>query len=146
MSTIFYTTFTVMKYIFLLYLWIGLICLGSCTFSNDSPGTAAKKYTGYIQSDEYEKFADVIYHDEALSPEQVVLGKRMIVSIMKDRAKETLELKGGILSVGIVDEKISDDGKTAYVRLTYTYGNGEMENAEFHMVKSDGRWKLLLKN
>ncbi|MFW9624803.1 MAG: hypothetical protein ACMV1L_11250, partial [Bacteroides graminisolvens] len=80
--------------IYLGLLFVTTLLLAACTAS--SPGEAAKKYAGYIQKGEYEKFADAIALDEKATPEDNKKNKEMVVALLKEKGAKSIEEKGGI--------------------------------------------------
>jgi hypothetical protein len=128
--------------IYLGLLFVTTLLLVACTAS--SPGETAKKYAGYIQKGEYEKFADAIAVDQKATPEDNKKNKEMVVALLKDKAGKTIEDKGGIKTIDILSETVSEDGNTAKVVLKQTYGNGDAEDSNFDLVKQDGTWKIVM--
>jgi len=57
-------------------------------------------------------------------------------------SKGQIEKKGGIKTVSIVKEEISEDGKTCNVQAEVEYGNGDKEPANSNLVMVDGAWML----
>ncbi|WP_071145809.1 DUF4878 domain-containing protein [Bacteroides ihuae] len=133
-----------MKNVFYLGLFAMTMFLATAC-SSDSPGAAAKKYAGYIQSGEYDKFANAIVLDEKAKPEDVKKSKEMIVALLKEKGSKSIEEKGGIKTIEILSETISSDKKSAQVVLKQTYGNGDTEDNNFDLVKQDGTWKIVMK-
>lgn len=80
--------------IYLGLLFVTTLLLAACSAS--SPGEAAKKYAGYIQKGEYEKFADAIALDEKATPEDNKKNKEMVVALLKEKGAKSIEEKGGI--------------------------------------------------
>lgn len=113
----------------------------SSSESSNSPGEAAKKYTNYLKSGDYEKFVDGVAVGEDVSEKELEAGKAMLVAMM-DKAKKQIEAKGGIKDVEVVSETIDEDGKTAKVVLKTTYGDGSTEEKTNRMVLENGKWKM----
>lgn len=57
-----------------------------------------------------------------------------------------IEKKGGVKTIEIVEEKISDDGTTATVKWKITYGNGETDDSDAELIKINGNWKMKISN
>mgnify|MGYP001478681523 CR=1 FL=1 len=53
--------------------------------------------------------------------------------------------EGGIKSIEVASETIAEDGKTAVVELSMTYGNGETDTDKVDMVLDNGNWKMSMK-
>ncbi len=113
--------------------------------SSTTPGEAAKKYTQYVADGEYEKFVDAIAYDEKADEAAVKQQKEMILALLQEKGKKSIDEKEGITNIEIVSEEISEDGNEAKVSLKQTYGNGETEDANYDMVKKDGTWKMVVK-
>jgi hypothetical protein len=77
--------------IYLGLLFVTTLLLAACTAS--SPGEAAKKYAGYIQKGEYEKFADAIALDEKATPEDNKKNKEWLWLCLKKKEPNLLKRK-----------------------------------------------------
>lgn len=128
-----------LNYLALVLLMLGLTV--SCA-TKSSPGAAAKQYMEYMADGNVDKFIDGIAFDEDVTKEEIEQGKTMMKSLIEEKAVPALEEKGGLKSVEVISEEISEDGKTATVTLKQTYGNGEFDEDETNMVLVDGRWKI----
>jgi hypothetical protein len=125
---------------------ITLFTIAACFSKTETPGDAAKKYAGYIASGDYEKFVDAIaIETEDQTSEQVKEVKDGLLSLLKEKGAKTIEEKGGIESTEVVSETILEDGTTAEVVIKQTYGNGEVEESNYDMVKEENIWKISLK-
>ncbi len=118
--------------------------MSSCG-GGSTPGAAAKKVMEQAGKGNYDKFVDGLYFDENASKEEVEQSKVMLKALLADKASKTIEKKGGLESVDVISEEISDDGLSAKVVLKQTYGNGDTQEETFTMVKQDGKWKLKIK-
>ncbi len=130
-----------------IYLSLSVLCMlliVACS-SGSTPSAAAKKYVGYMQSGDYEKFVDGIAFPEEASAEELQQAKDMYVSMFKEKGDKELKEKGGIKNVEIVSETIAEDGKTAVVEVKLIYGNGTEDTDEMDMVLDKGDWKILMK-
>ena len=129
----------------MLYLILAVMTIGgmvSCSSSSSSPGAAAKKYAEYLGSGEYDKFIDGIYFGENTSKEEIEQGKTMLKALLADKGANALEEKGGLKSVEVASEEISEDGKSATVVLKQTYGDGSVEEDDSNMVLVNGKWLM----
>lgn len=115
---------------------MALVLATACT--PDSPGAAAKKYSEYLKSGDYDKFVDGISFKEQETADH----KAALVSMLKEKASKEFDKKGGIKDIEIISEEISEDGATAKVVLKQTYGNGESDEGNYDMVKENGKWKM----
>ncbi len=59
--------------------------------------------------------------------------------------QEEIQGKGGVQSVEVVEEKISEDGNKATVELKVVYGNGEDDMQKYKYLMTDGEWKYSMR-
>jgi hypothetical protein len=64
----------------------------------------------------------------------------MMEGLFKEKAGKAIEKKGGIKKFEVVEETISEDGKTAKVTMKYEYGNGTSETESNDFILVDGKW------
>lgn len=107
--------------------------------SPSSPSAAAKKYSEYLKSGNYDKFVEGIAFKDTETAET---SKVALIAMLEEKASKEFDKKGGIKDIEIISEEISEDGKTAKVVLKQTYGNGDSEEGNYDMVKQDGKWKM----
>lgn len=131
------------KVIYFSLMIMAMVAMASC--SQDSPGKAATKYCGYIQSGDFDKFVEGIAFDEKVTPEQVKEQKEGLSALLKDKASKEFEKKGGLKNAEAISEEISEDGNSAKVKMKYTYGNGETEDQGMELIKKDGKWMMSMK-
>lgn len=115
------------------------VALSSCSSKSSSPGEAAKLYAGYIADGQYDKFVGVIHLPDGTAADQKEQ-KEALKAMLNEKVAESLAEKGGLKSVEVLSETISDDGQSAYVEMLYTYGNGDTEDNDMDLVLQDGRW------
>jgi hypothetical protein len=99
----------------------------------ETPTMAAKKVTGYLQSEEYGKYLDCIDSYEKMGT------KEEIVEILK----QSMEMKKGLKKVEVLSESVKEDGKSAVVELKYTYGDGTSEETSLSLIKVNDQWRAL---
>jgi hypothetical protein len=114
----------------------------SCGGGTSSPGAAAKKYVEYVAAGDYDKFLEGVYFSDNATATDVEQGKAMLRSLLTDKVEKEYGEKGGLKSVEVLSENISEDGKTAKVEMRYTYGNGETSDEESDMILVDGKWLM----
>lgn len=117
--------------------------MAACS-SSDTPGGAMKKYGNYLIEGDYEKFVDGFAFAEDLDSEKIEEQKKGFLAMLKEKANKEFEKKGGLKSIEILSEEISEDGNSATVKLKQTYGNGETEEGTQTMVKRNGEWLMSL--
>ena len=129
MKKVFYFTMMVMA----------VFVMAACSSSPSTPGDALKKYSGYLQSGDYENFVEGLAFDGSQDAAKVKEQKEALVSMLKEKVSKEYEKKGGIKDIEILSEQVAEDGNTAVVKTKYTYGNGETEEGEQQMAKKDGK-------
>jgi len=121
------------------------LLLQSCGggMGTNSPGATVKKAFELIAGSDYEKAVDTYTKKDgtAFTEEE----RTKVKGLLAMGASE-IEKKGGIKSMEILEEKISDDGTTATVKWKITYGNGETDNSDGELIKVDGKWKMKISN
>ena len=110
-------------------------CGGSST-----PGGVAVELYNLVAAGNYEKAADLIAY-EGETPEAIAEQKALITSLFKEKGGPQLEAKGGVKSVEVLGETLSEDGKQADVELKIVYGNDTEETEEVSLVLTDDGWK-----
>ena len=121
---------------------ITLFMFFACSSGGSSPTATAKEYADYMQASEYDKILDLCAIDESLPKAEIKMGKLFISNILSSLGDQYIKRKGGLKDTKILSETISEDGKTATVKIEQTYGNGESENTTLDMVLKKGKWKL----
>jgi hypothetical protein len=101
--------------------------------SKETPSLAAKKITSYLQNKEYEKYLDCMDSYEKLGT------KEQLVTILK----QSMEMKKGLKKVDILSESLKNDGKSAVVKLKYTYGDGSIEETSLNFKEVKDQWKAI---
>ena len=110
-------------------------CGGSST-----PGDVAVELYNLVDAGNYEKAADLIAYEGETS-EAIAEQKAMITSLFKEKAGPQLEANGGVKSVEVLGETLSEDGKQADVELKIVYGNDTEETEKVSLVLTDDGWK-----
>lgn len=113
-----------------------VLAFSSC--SNNSPEGVVKNYYSCIQKGKFEKAIDLMHFNKEISKEE----KQQLSAIINDKGAKEFEKKGGIASYEINDSEISEDGETAYVHSTVTYGNGTTQSDRTKLIKVDGKWMI----
>ena len=131
-----------MKKVFYFSLMVMAMFMMAACSSSSSPGDAMKKYSNYLIKGDYEKFVDGLAFDESVGAEKMKEQKDGLVSMLRDKVGKEYEKMGGLKSIEILSEEISEDGNTATVKIKQTYGNGETQEGTQSMVKRDGKWLM----
>ncbi len=131
----------------LFYFVLAIAAMGvmaSCGGGASSPGAAAKMYFEAMAAGNYDKFMDGLYIDPESTPEErteIEQQKTMLVAMIKEKGEDQNAEKGGIKKIDVVSEEVAEDGKSATVTMLVTYGNGETDENEVHMLHDGSSWK-----
>lgn len=131
-----------MKKVFYFSLMVMAMFMMAACFSSSSPGDAMKKYSNYLIKGDYEKFVDGIALGDSETADKLKEQKAGFVALLRDKVGKEYEKMGGLKSIEILSEEISEDGNTATVKIKQTYGNGETQEGTQSMVKRDGKWLM----
>lgn len=120
-----------MKYLlYIISAVVLFLCVGCA--ADRSPRSLAKHFYTSIASAKY---------DKALAYTTIVdeVDIELYHAIM-DKVSRSIESKGGVEKIEIVDEKISEDGQCAVVTVQITYANGEVAKEYCDVVCQDEKW------
>ena len=117
---------------------IALCCIIACSSVDKSPSEEVVKYIEYIESNDYQKFEDVLSFDKKLSSKDIKRQKELVVTSLKQKH----EKNGGIKNLQLVSEVKSQDGKKAKVIIILYYKDESNESVSYNMVKEKGSWKI----
>lgn len=131
-----------MKKVFYFSLMVMAMFMMAACSSSSSPGDAMKKYSNYLIKGDYEKFVDGIAVGDSETADKLKEQKAGFVALLRDKVGKEYEKMGGLKSIEILSEEISEDGNTATVKIKQTYGNGETQEGTQSMVKRDGKWLM----
>ena len=63
--------------------------------------------------------------------------------MLREKGTKTMEKKQGLKSYEVLSEEISEDGKSATVKMKMVYGDGSEDTSKVKLVKNDkGEWKM----
>lgn len=118
------------------------ILLVACT--GNTPTKVAEQSIKCLTDKDYEGYVELMYFNEKeTSDKNFKDEKQQLAALLKDKAEEEYGKKKGIKSFETIKEEISDDKKTANVKMKITYGNGTNEDTDIKLRKdTDGNWKL----
>lgn len=123
------------KFGFLLMACVSLFLM-SCGGSSETPGDVAKKA--------FQNFASDNCQEVLLEGVEVTDEDRKMVDFLCGLLKESIDEKGGITNIEVLNETIAEDGQTAKVTLNVTYGNGSIEEETTSLTLSEnGKWKCV---
>ncbi|WP_071148110.1 DUF4878 domain-containing protein [Bacteroides ndongoniae] len=126
------------KLITLGFLVVAVLSFISC--SPSSPGKALKSYLTDLKNENYESFIKGVYFPEDMDEQRKKKDEAQLLAIIKEKGAKEYEKKGGVKSIEILSETISEDGKSAVVEYKQTFGNGEEEKQSQKMIKKDDKW------
>lgn len=126
------------KLAFLLTILVAAATLFFACGGDETPGDITEKVYFSLADGEYDYVIDKLdtNGDEMTDEDREKLKKILEMS------KGQIEKKGGIKTVSIIKEEISEDGKTCTVQAEVEYGNGDKEPANSKLVMVDGAWML----
>lgn len=132
-----------MKKINLVLIAITACLLFSCENNSTSPGKIARNFYKDISEGNCVKAMNDSF-DLNKEDDSIDIATAEIQSFC-DKLTPSFEEKGGIKDVIIVNEKVSEDKKTAEVDLKIIYGSGGEEEINVPMVLNDkGKWKITI--
>ncbi len=117
-----------------------LSCGESGTSKSSTPGDVVKAMVESIVNEDFDAFIalNINKKDKDLSEKKIKETKAIMGFI-----KEDIDKKGGLKEVIIVEEKISEDGLTATVKIQMAYNNGKKAaGGKTKLIKVDGVWKI----
>lgn len=117
---------------------LALVALAFVSCSKNSPEGVVEQYFSYMKNGDYEKVIDICYFKRDLSDKD----KEQLVSLIRDKQGKVNDEKGGLKSLEITNVEMSEDGNSAKVSYTQTYGNGETKDSDGDVVLVDGKWML----
>lgn len=126
------------KIITLNFLVVAILSLVAC--SPTTPGKALKSYLTDLVNENYESFMEGIYFPEDMDEQRKEKEEAQLLAIITEKGSKEYEKKGGVKSIEILSETISEDGKSAIVEYKQTFGNGEEEKQSQKMIKKDDKW------
>lgn len=113
-----------------------VVFMASCS-SPSTPSDVVKKQIEIFKSGKFEKLADIVYFKGGQTEESA----QMFTAVGAKMGPE-IEKKGGVDSFEITSEEISEDGATAKVKYSITYGNGNVETETAKTILQDGKWYI----
>ena len=121
--------------------WIGaVLCLLLVGCASKGPGESLEGYLSAMIKGDYLAFAEGL----AYPGFDQVDADSLTVHIMEANKQFLDERYDGLKAVEIVQVLMSEDGKTATVRVELNFGNGMSEETEYEMILVDEKWKINL--
>ena len=120
-------------------LGILILTLVMTSCNSNTPTKVAEKSIACIQKGDYEGYVDLIYQkkEEGKDKKEIEDEKQMLVAMMKDKATKKFEKQDGIKSYEALSEEISEDGKTAIVKMKIVMGDGSETTDDIKLRKDE---------
>jgi ABC-type phosphate/phosphonate transport system substrate-binding protein len=121
-------------------LFLAVFAMGCC--NQNSPESIEKAIYTQFQKGNYEQGFDIMFaHAADKSDDATEEQTKELAKALSEKAGKSIEEKGNIKSFKVGKAEISEDGKSATVATTVTYGNGSTEDEPSKYVKGeDGQW------
>lgn len=127
----------ILKTFALISLLFAFACKGGA--GSSSPGDVYKDAIMKLADGKYEEVMDMMADED---DEEMTSEEREKTMGIFGMANATIQSKGGIKSIEILNEEISEDGNKASIDYKMTFGNGEVNEDDNELIKVDGKWKL----
>ena len=129
-----------MKKLFIsMFVAVVAFTLWSCGPAN-TPSAVAEEACKCVQNADYEGYVELMDLKETKNQESE---KEQFVAMLREKGTKTMEKKQGIKSYKVESEEISEDGKSAIVKMKVVYGDGSEDTNKIKLVKNDkGEWKI----
>ena len=131
-----------MKKLFIsMFVAVVALTLWSCGSAN-TPSAVAEEACKCVQNEDYEGYVDLLLLKETKNQESE---KQQFVAMLREKGTKTMEKKQGLKSYEVLSEEISEDGKSATVKMKMVYGDGSEDTQDLKLVKNDdGDWRLTM--
>ena len=131
-----------MKKLFIsMFVAVVAFTLWSCGPAN-TPSAVAEEACKCVHNEDYEGYVELMDLKETKNQESE---KEQFVAMLREKGTKTMEKKQGIKSYKVESEEISEDGKSATVKMKVVYGDGSEDTNKIKLVKNDkGEWKVSL--
>lgn len=113
--------------------------LVSCGGGAKSPGAVSKSFIEKIEKGDTKAAAQMFEGMKNATDEEIQKTEAFLSESTKEMAS-----KGGVKSIKVLSESISEDGQKADVELKVTYGNGEEDESTTKLNKTEDGWKITM--
>ncbi len=123
------------------FVFVSLMVFTTSCGSSSSPSDVVKSLSYDMESGSTDKVIAAVYNEgkEISDKDKEKFGA------LVGMAKEQIEKKGGIKTIEIVEETISEDGTEATVKTKTTYGDDSNDEGTTNLIMVDGNWKIKMK-
>ena len=129
------------KLFFSMFVAVVALTLWSCGPAN-TPSAVAEEACKCVQNADYDGYVELMDLKETKNQESE---KQQFVAMLREKGTKTMEKKQGIKSYEVLSEEISEDGKSATVKMKMVYGDGSEDTQDLKLVKNDdGDWRLTM--
>lgn len=119
----------------------GVSCEESKTDPAEAPKAAFRQATDILMTGDYEAYSDHLDYGSDIDSSS----RSVMLNVLKQHSEWQNAEKGGLDSCSIVAADMeSDTVATIYYRLVF--GNGTSEVSSQKMVRTDGVWKIRVRN
>jgi len=116
-----------------------MLFLASCGGgSSVSPSSTIKEFATKVEKGDIDGAISCIA-TEGKEVDKETKGKLTLILGM---GKGEMEKKKGIKSMDVLTEQVEADGKTANVKMKFTYGDGSTNEEDYYLLKEEGKWKI----
>lgn len=123
-----------MKKLFIsMFVAVVAFTLWSCGPAN-TPSAVAEEACKCVQNADYDGYVELMDLKETKNQESE---KEQFVAVLREKGTKTMEKKQGIKSYKVESEEISEDGKSAIVKMKVVYGDGSEDTNKIKLVKND---------
>lgn len=120
-----------MKHLFNIIIAISILLVAGCA-ADRSPRTLTKYFYKAIANGEYDKALECTTMNEDIDFE--------LYHAIMDKVSTSIEAKGGVDKIEIIDEQISEDGLSAVITATITYVDGSVDKEFCDVIYQDDKW------
>lgn len=125
--------FVVMKQFFNIVVWVFALSVVGCA-ADRSPRSLAKHFYKAIAGGEYDKALSYITLDEEIDLE--------LYHAIMEKVSTSIEAKGGVEKIEIIDEQIAEDGMSAVVASAITYADGSVDKEYCDLKFKNEKWVI----
>lgn len=120
-----------MKHLIHIVILTTALLLAGCA-ADRSPRTLAKHFYKSIANQEFDKALSYTTLAEDIDIE--------LYHAIMNKVSTSIDTKGGVKKIEVVDEQIAEDGTSAVVALTITYADGSTDKEYCDVIFKDDKW------